>query len=129
KHQLYDKPENVYFPGFIIFNQRKDYKVIEFGSQGWYFSCGNFLSYIYSYLIALDKSNVVKNIRKIEVKGYDFDISQDYSDYEITLLSEELMDLELKHFLEGLEITDKIKQEIYYPEMVRRGYVDILNNS
>lgn len=58
KHQLYDKPERVYFPGFIIFNLKKDYKVIGFCPQGWYLSCSNFLSYIYSYVIALNLSNI-----------------------------------------------------------------------
>lgn len=36
------------------------------------------------------------------------------------------MDLELKLFLEGIEVTEEIKQEVYYSEMVRRGYIDIL---
>ena len=45
----------------------------------------------------------------------------------MNFLSDELMDLELEHFLEGKEITEKIKQEVFYSEMVRRGYIDILD--
>ena len=40
----------------------------------------------------------------------------------MNLLSDELMDLELRLFLEGEKVTEEIKQEVYYPEIVRRGY-------
>ncbi|MEL6439978.1 MAG: hypothetical protein AAFQ80_12080 [Cyanobacteria bacterium J06621_8] len=130
KHKLYAQPEKGYYPGFLIFNnQEKDNKVIGFCPQGWYLECSGFLGYVNSYIFTLDYDNSLRNLRKIEGRGYDFDISKDYGNYEMCLLFEELINLELKHFLEGLEITDQIKQEIYYPEMVRRGYIDILNES
>ena len=39
------------------------------------------------------------------------------------------MDLEFKHFLDREEITEEIEQEVFYPEMVRRGHIDILNEN
>lgn len=45
---------------------------------------------------------------------------------EINLLTDELVDLELEHFLDGKEITEEIKQKFYYPEILQRGYIYII---
>ena len=128
KRKLNDKQEYTYYPGFIIFHQYGDSKTIGFCPLGWHFFNGGFANYIRNYLIALDYDRYPQNLRKIEGRGCDFNVgTEDYGDDEMNFLSDELMDLELEYFLEGKEITEKIKQEVFYPEMVRRGYVDILD--
>ena len=126
KHKFNDRQKEAYYPGFIIVNQWNQRTTVGFCPQGWHFLGSGFSSYIRKYIIALDYDKYLRNIRKIQGRGFDFDVSTDNADYEMNLLSDELMDLELKHFLEGEEITEEIKQKVYYPEMVRRGYIDIL---
>lgn len=129
KHKFHNRQEEAYYPGFMIFNQWHDWTIIGFCPQGWHLFNSGFSTYIRLYVISLNFDQYSKHIRKIQGRGFDFDISVDHMDYEMNLLSEELMDLELKCFLERIEITEKIKQEVYYPEMVRRGYIDILNET
>ena len=60
-------------------------------------------------------------------RNFIFMIPDAMDEEEINLLSEELFNLELKRILDGEETTEEIKQNVFYPEMVKRGYVDILN--
>ncbi|MBE9047001.1 hypothetical protein IQ255_21795 [Pleurocapsales cyanobacterium LEGE 10410] len=129
KHGFNNRQKGAYYPGFIICNQHGEHTVIGFCPHGWHFFNGSFSNYIRNYLIALDYDRYPQNLRKIQGRGYDFDVSVDHGDDEMNLLSDKLMDLELEHFLEGKEITNEIKQEVFYPEMVRRGYIDILNQN
>ena len=128
QHGYNNRSEETYdYPGFIIFNQYGDSSVVGYCPLGWHFFNGGFTNYICQYVIALGIDKYPQNIRKIQGHGFDFDVSVEHMDYEMNLLSDKLMDLELEHFLEGKEITEKIEQEVFYPEMVRRGYIDILN--
>ena len=126
---LYDKKRD-HYPGFLIFNRKKDWKIIGFCYGGWYTLDNNFTKYLHTYIYDLyGNENFHKYRNKLKGKKFLFLIPEVNEVHERNLLSNELIDIELKHFLEEEEITEKIKQEIYYSEMVRRGYIDILNKT
>lgn len=115
------------YPGFMIYNCSKEWKIISFCNLGWYVLGSNFNYYINQYIINLhgiDKHLEV--INKIPSRKISFLIPDVKEELEMNLFSEKLMNIELESFLDGKEITEEIKQEVYYPEMVRRGYIDII---
>ena len=116
------------YPGFLIYNKWKDWGIVSYCLDRWYFAASNFSIYVKKYIISLHSDKYAEYLYKLQGKTFDVTISIDNSGCEIDLLSKELFEVELKHFF-GIEpITEQTQQNIFYPEMVRRGYVDILNN-
>ncbi|MEO0686463.1 MAG: hypothetical protein AAFY76_15845, partial [Cyanobacteria bacterium J06649_11] len=107
RHNFFNGVEGVYYPGFYIFNQYGGWKIIGFCPQGWYLLGNGFSDYVHQYIIALNYDKYSRYIRKIQGRGFDFDVVADNGDYEMNLLSDELMDLELKLFLEGQKVTEE----------------------
>ena len=128
KDQLDEKRDR--YPGFMILNSNKDWVTIGYCYRGWHFIGNEFSKYINKYIINLHGiDRFIEYRKKLNGRNFLFLIPEVLEEHERALISDELMDLELEHFLEGKEITEKIEQEVFYPEMVRRGYIDILNEN
>ena len=124
---LLDEKRDLY-PGFLILNRWKDWRTIGYCYKGWHLIGNEFSKYLNKYIIDLHGvDNLLKYQRKLDTKNFLFLIPQAFDDFERKLISNEIIDIELRHFLYREEITKKIEQEVFYPEMVRRGYIDILD--
>lgn len=119
--------ERIAFP---LFNCWKNSTQVGFCSEGWIYWESSFAIYVYRYASKICKNKYLDFRNAIGGKIYDVDTFIDigYLEYNMNFLTEELIDIELKRFLNGEEVTEEIEREVYYPEMVRRGYIDIIND-
>ena len=116
------------YPGLVIRNRWGKSKYVGFCYKGWFMMGNGFSSYLMQYAVNLyGIPEYAKYLKKIPGRNFIFMIPDAMDEEEINLLSEELFNLELKRILDGEETTEEIKQNVFYPEMVKRGYVDILN--
>jgi hypothetical protein len=114
------------YPAFMIYNRWNDWRIIGICYKGWHMG-SNFEQYIRHYAINLfGKPGYIKQLEKIQGRNFIFMTPEFHGTEEMNLLSDELLNLELEYFLENKEMTDEIKQKVFYPEMVKRGFVEVL---
>jgi len=115
------------YPRFMIYNRWMNWSIIGFCDRGWHVGSNNFEQYMMHYAVDIHGiSKYAEVLASIPARNFNFVMGELTEESEINLLTDELVDLELEHFLDGKEITEEIRQEVYYSEMVRRGYLDII---
>lgn len=118
---------NVY-PGLYIVNQKNNDKAIGFCFGQWYLSSSLFFNFVHNYIIKNFEEEYSRIMYKLESKkGFSIVSTWDLSGCELDLLTEEIFDLELRYFLDGDPIAEEIKHDLFYSEMVNRGYIDLFN--
>lgn len=84
-----------------------------------------FSLYARKYLYDNFQEQYLLNMEKLEKKPFIIDSNRKLLDCELNLLPEKIFDIELNIFLNQEKVTKKTTQEIFYPEMLKRGYIDI----
>ncbi|MGL5940290.1 MAG: hypothetical protein ACRC2S_07875 [Waterburya sp.] len=126
KYKGMDENRDTY-PGFMIYNHWNDWRIIGICYKGWHMLGSNFEQYLHNYAINLfGKPGYLKQLEKIQGRNLIFMTPEFHGIEEMFLLSDELVNFELEYFLENKEMTDEIKQKAFYPEMVKKGFIEVL---
>lgn len=125
KNRFEYNKEITHYPGLYIINKYNQDKAIGFCFNKWYICDSEFSRYARKYLYSNFQEKYLANIEKLETKPFVIDSSWELFDCELNLLTEKIFDTELNLFLNQEKATEKIKQDLFYPEIVERGYINI----
>jgi hypothetical protein len=116
------------YPGFMIYNRWGNWTIIGICYKGWRMG-SNFEQYLRHYAINIyGIQGYGKQLEKIQGRNFIFMTPEFHGFEEMYLLSDELVNFELEYFLENKEMTDEVKQEVFYPEMVKKGFIEVLGS-
>jgi len=122
-----DKDRDSY-PGFMVRNRWDQYAIIGFCYQGWFVLGNAFYRNLLEYAVGLyGISDYAKQLNQVSNRDFIFMIPDVHDEKDTNLLSDKLFDLEIKRLLNGEKETEEITQKIFYSEIVKRGYIEILS--
>lgn len=110
------------YPAFLIYNKKKKKRLIGFCYRGWFFFT-KFRTYLAKSLVNIyGKENYSDYLQAIPRKRFIF-YTPEWSEMdELDLISEELLDLHLREFLDGEKIPPEIKEAAFHKELMNRNY-------
>ena len=125
------------YPIYYLYNSNNEISLISYTSFGWKAPYNYFYGYISQ--IFTRKFSIKRYLSHFrpQIQGEELElISPDYHEpsfrHRVELDSEEIFDMVTEVFLQNKKFTEEelvpIRQELFYPEMVKRGYIDVLNS-
>lgn len=110
------------YPAFLIYNSLEEWSLIGVCYKGWKFSSG-FRGFLVKYLKERYREDrYFDYLQAIPRKRFIF-YTPEWSEMdELDLISEELLDLHLREFLDGEKIPPEIKEAAFHKELMNRNY-------
>lgn len=110
------------YPAFFIYNREKKWRYIGYSNNKWYFST-SFIGFVAKYLKKMyGEDDYFKYLQAIPREQFVFYTPEHTGVDELDLISEELLDMHLKEFLNGKEISKEDREAAFYKELMSRNY-------
>lgn len=124
------------YPTYFFYNSNSKISHVSYTNFGWRSPYNYFYGYISQTFV--NKFGIKRYLSHFEpqIKGEELELLLSNFDVrffpQVELDSEEIFDVVTKAFLQNKKFTEEelveIRQKLFYPEMFKRGYIDVLNS-